>query len=59
MPEEESSLLLIKNPPSRVTIQLEGESEGKEEKKWREGMKEKEGRRMEKRREREQGDSER
>lgn len=58
MPEEESSLLLIKNPPSRVTIQLEGESEGKEEK-WREGMKEKEGRRMEKRRERQQGDSER
>ena len=58
MPEEESSLLLIKNPPSRVTIQLEGESEGKEEEKWREGMKEKKGRRMEKRREREQGDSE-
>jgi len=29
LPEEESSLLLIKNPPSRVTIQLEEESEGK------------------------------
>lgn len=29
MPEEESSLLLIKNPPNRVTIQLEEESEGK------------------------------
>lgn len=29
MPEEESSLLLIKNPPSRVTIQLEEESDRK------------------------------
>lgn len=36
MPEEESSLLLIKNPPNRVTIQLEEESEGKKGRIWRE-----------------------
>lgn len=36
MPEEESSLLLIKNPPSRVTIQLEEESDKKKGRIWRE-----------------------
>ena len=54
MPEEESSLLLIKNPPSRVTIQLEGEVKGK-----RGGSREREWKERKKRRKREQGDSER